>query len=345
MFLGGGDLPEPPRSTSGCSAPTTRSRTGAIASRKIYNGENWNPELQRAAHPARRQRERPANTCWPSTAATCAAADDVYSFFQETAGKQVVLKVGPNPDGNGRREVTVVPVDSEPALRHLAWIEDNRRKVDQMTGGRVAYVHLPDTAAADTRISIATSSPRSARRRPSSTSASTTAADLADYIIDHLRRPLMSYWSRARATISEPGRRHLRAQGDDHQRDSPAPAATPCPGISARPSIGPLVGKRTWGGLVGICDYPQLHRWRLSHSAARSPSTAEGRVGSREPRHRAGRRGGHGPGPGPPGTRSAAGKSGRSSPRASLRRIRCRNTSGPNIRIITRSSECKSRPV
>ena len=40
----------------------------------------------------------------------------------------------------------VVPVDNESGLRHLAWVEDNRRKVDQMTGGRVAYVHMPDTA-------------------------------------------------------------------------------------------------------------------------------------------------------------------------------------------------------
>src|SRR5260370_3600553 len=72
---------------------------------------------------------------------------DVYSFFEETAGKQVVLKVGVKPDGSGSREVTVVPVDDETGLRNYAWIEDNRRKVDELTGGRVAYVYLPDTYA------------------------------------------------------------------------------------------------------------------------------------------------------------------------------------------------------
>jgi hypothetical protein len=72
--------------------------------------------------------------------------DNVYRFFEETAGKQVLLKVGPDPAGAKSREVTVVPVPTETRLRNLAWIEDNRRKVDRMTGGRVAYVYMPDTA-------------------------------------------------------------------------------------------------------------------------------------------------------------------------------------------------------
>ncbi len=54
--------------------------------------------------------------------------------------------MGPNPDGKGAREVTVVPVESEFGLRNRAWVEDNRRKVEQMSGGRLAYVHVPDTA-------------------------------------------------------------------------------------------------------------------------------------------------------------------------------------------------------
>ena len=75
-----------------------------------------------------------------------AGTDNVYRFFENTAGKQVVLKVGPTPDGQGAREVTVVPVASETALRNYAWIEDNRRYVDKVTGGRVAYVYMPDTS-------------------------------------------------------------------------------------------------------------------------------------------------------------------------------------------------------
>ena len=75
------------------------------------------------------------------------ASDTIFAFFEETAGKQVALRVGPNPDGTGARQVTVVPIEDDIPLRNLAWIEGNRRKVDELTGGRVAYVYLPDTYA------------------------------------------------------------------------------------------------------------------------------------------------------------------------------------------------------
>ena len=76
------------------------------------------------------------------------ATDNVYEFFESTAGKQIVLKVGPNADGKGAREVTVVPVAKRAGLRNLAWIEDNRRKVDELSGGKLAYVYIPNTGGA-----------------------------------------------------------------------------------------------------------------------------------------------------------------------------------------------------
>ena len=63
-----------------------------------------------------------------------------------TADKSVVLRVGPNPNEGGSREVTVVPVANELGLRKRAWIEDNRRKVDQLSHGKLAYIYLPDTS-------------------------------------------------------------------------------------------------------------------------------------------------------------------------------------------------------
>src|SRR5262249_56461736 len=74
------------------------------------------------------------------------ASAEVYRFFENTAGKQIRIKVGPNPDGKDARDVTVVPVDDEGNLRNRAWEEDNRRKVDELSGGKLAYVHVPDTA-------------------------------------------------------------------------------------------------------------------------------------------------------------------------------------------------------
>ena len=73
--------------------------------------------------------------------------ENVYSFFEGLADKSIMLRVGPDPNGSGAREVNVVPVPDEARLRNLAWIEENRRKVDRMTGGKVAYIYMPDTAS------------------------------------------------------------------------------------------------------------------------------------------------------------------------------------------------------
>jgi len=76
------------------------------------------------------------------------ATDNIDAFFDGLAGKQTVLRVAKNADGRDAREVTVVPVDSEHGLRNLDWIEANRRKVDALSGGRVAYIYMPNTAGA-----------------------------------------------------------------------------------------------------------------------------------------------------------------------------------------------------
>ena len=56
-----------------------------------------------------------------------------------------MLHVGPNPDGKDARDVTVVPIGEEDGLRNLDWIEANRRKVNELSGGKVAYVYMPNT--------------------------------------------------------------------------------------------------------------------------------------------------------------------------------------------------------
>ena len=112
---------------------------------RIFNGENWNPQLHAPlTQPGVNVKE--GEYLLAVNGRDLHASDEIYSFFQETAGKQTVLKVGPHPDGSGSREVTVVPVESEAALRDLAWIEGNRRKVDELSGGKLAYVYLPNTA-------------------------------------------------------------------------------------------------------------------------------------------------------------------------------------------------------
>jgi tricorn protease len=186
------------------------------------------------------------------------STDNVYSLFEGTAGKQTVIKVGPNPDGSGAREVTVVPVASESGLRNLAWIEGNRRKVAELSGGRVAYVYLPNTSGAGytnfNRYFFAQIDKDAAVIDERFNGGGTAA----DYFIDYMRRPLMNYWATREGTDFTTPTGAIygpKAMIIDEYAGSGGDAL---PWYFRREKIGPLVGKRTWGGLVGIYDYPQL---------------------------------------------------------------------------------------
>ncbi len=255
MFVGGGDIPEVKKIKSGLLGADYKIENGRYRFARIFNGENWNPKL-RAPLTQPGVNVKAGEYLLAVNGREVRAPQEVYSFFEETAGKQVVLKVGPNPDGAGSREVTVVPVDDESGLRNLAWIEDNRRRVDEMTGGRVAYVYLPDTYAGGYTNFNRYYFAQVGKEAAIIDERYNGGGDIADYIIDYLRRPLLSYWSmREGADITTPIEaifgpkvmiiNEMAGSGGDA-----------LPWMFRKTAIGPLVGKRTWGGLVGHYTNP-----------------------------------------------------------------------------------------
>ena len=134
--------PSPKRVQGGLLGADYEVENGRYRFAQVYNGENWNPELRAPlTQPGVNVKE--GEYLLAVNGRDLRASDNVYRFFEGTAGKQVVIRVGPNPDGTDAREVTVVPVDErERPAATCAWVEDNRRKVDQMTR-RQAGLRLP----------------------------------------------------------------------------------------------------------------------------------------------------------------------------------------------------------
>ena len=257
MFVGGGERPEPKHVRGGLLGADYSLENGRYRFAKIYNGENWNPGNE-APLTQPGVNVKVGEYLLAVNGRELHATDNVYSFFEETAGKQVVLKVGANPDGKDSREVTVVPVDSEENLRHLAWIESNRRRVDQATGGRVAYVHVPNTAGAGYTSFNRYYFSQVGKEAAIIDERFNEGGQLADYIIEYLRRPLMSKvvtreghdWSSPSEAIYGPKVmlvNEMSGSGGDA-----------LPWYFRKAGIGQLVGKKTWGGLVGIGGYPEL---------------------------------------------------------------------------------------
>jgi len=258
MFVGGGEInPEPKKFKVGLLGADYSLENNRYRVAKVYNGENWNPGNE-APLTQPGVNVKSGDYILAVNGRELHASDNIYSFFEETAGKQVVLKVGANPDGKDSRDVTVVPVESEENLRHLAWIENNRRRVDEATGGRVAYVHVPNTAGAGFTSFNRYYFSQVGKEGAIIDERFNEGGQLADYIIEYLRRPLMSKvttrdghdWSSPAEAIYGPKVmiiNEMSGSGGDA-----------LPWYFRKAGIGPLIGKKTWGGLVGIGGYPEL---------------------------------------------------------------------------------------
>jgi tricorn protease len=118
---------------------------GRYRFKKVYGGLNWWPEL-RSPLTVPGVDVKAGEYLLAVRGADSQPPTEIYSLFENTANKSVEITVGPNPDGKASRTVTVEPLASEDNLRNLAWIEGNLKKVHQATGGRVAYVYVPNTA-------------------------------------------------------------------------------------------------------------------------------------------------------------------------------------------------------
>jgi tricorn protease len=257
VYVGGGDVPQPARVSGGLLGADYRVENGRYRITRIYNGENWNPQL-RAPLTQPGVNANVGDYILAVNGRDLRASDSIYSFFESTANKSVVLRVGASPDGKDARDTTVVPVASEAGLRNLAWIEDNRRKVDQMTGGRVAYVYLPNTSVAGLTNFNRYYFAQIGKEGAVIDERFNGGGSVADYMIDYMRRPLLSFWhTREGADFTTPFAAIYGAKAMIINEFAGS-GGDALPWMFRKAGIGPLVGKRTWGGLVGIYDYPQL---------------------------------------------------------------------------------------
>lgn len=251
VFVGGGDLPEVKTVGVGLLGADYKIENGRYRFARVYDGENWNPQL-RAPLTQPGVNVAAGEYLLAVNGHEVTAAEEIYAPFEATAGKQTVIKVGPSPDGKGAREVTVVPVGNEYNLRNLAWVEDNRRKVDKLSGGRLAYVWLPDTAEGGYSNFNRYYFAQIGKDGAVIDERFNQGGLIADYIIDYMRRPLMGYFA------ARDGADYKTPVGSIYGpkvmiiNEYAGSGGDMMPWLFRAAGIGPLVGKRTWGGLVGM---------------------------------------------------------------------------------------------
>ncbi len=256
-FVGGGDQPEVERVAGGLLGADYEILKGRYRITKIYSGLNWYPDLRAPlTEPGVDVSE--GEYIIKVNGRDLKAPTNIYSLFENTAGKMVTLHVNSEPVEKGSRMVTVVPVESEMSLRNRDWIEGNRRRVDELSGGRLGYVYLPNTSVAGYSFFNRYFFAQLSKEGIVIDERFNQGGYAADYIIDMLDRPLMCYWApRDGEDFTTP---FAAVFGPKVMivNEYAGSGGDLMPWMFKERGIGPLVGKRTWGGLVGMSGYPRL---------------------------------------------------------------------------------------
>ena len=223
---------------------------------KIYFGENWNPGLRAPlTEPGVNIHE--GEYLLAVDGRELHGSDEVYSFFLDRAGRSVRLTVGPDPGGKNARTVTAVAVTNEASLREREWIDNNRHKVEELSGGKLAYVYVPDTAVNGFTYFNRYYFAQNHKQGAVIDERFNRGGWIADYIVDWLQRPLLM------AAMNRDG-------GDDLLprviygpkvmliNQYAGSGGDALPWMFRKLGTGPLIGTRTWGGLIGIGGYPPL---------------------------------------------------------------------------------------
>lgn len=256
-YVRGGDMPEVPQVSGGQLGADLVVDQGRYRITRIYDGESWNPDL-RAPMSQPGLDVRVGDYVIAVNGEELKAPDNLFRLLDGTANRQTVLTLNDKPVADGARRLTVIPVASDQALRSRAWVEHNRRVVDSLSKGQIAYVYLPNTGQPGYTYFNRYYFAQQDKKGAVIDERYNGGGQAADYIIDVLQRDFDGYFNNVagdRMPFTSPAAgiwgpkvmivNEMAGSGGDLM-----------PWMFRSRKIGPLVGKRTWGGLVHTADTP-----------------------------------------------------------------------------------------
>ena len=256
-YTRGGDFPEINSVPIGLLGADYEVVNGNFRIKKIYNGESWNPNLKAPlAQPGAEAKVGEFLVGVNGKAIT--SNTNLYTYFEGTANQPTKIHLNTKPGLDGARVIQVIPVGNENQLRMMDWVEGNRRKVDELSKGQLAYVYLPNTGQPGYTYFNRYYFAQQDKKGAVIDERNNGGGSAADYMVDIMARELHGYFN---------------SRANDHR-----PFTTPMSGIWGpkvmlineragsggdllpylfhKMKIGPLIGTKTWGGLVGTWDTP-----------------------------------------------------------------------------------------
>ncbi len=225
--------------------------------KKIYGGLNWTPDL-RSPLTEPGVNVQVGDYILKVNGADVTADKNFYSYFENTAEKIVTLTVAASPGGTNTRTIKVVPVANETALRNRDWVEGNIKKVSDATNGKVAYVYVPNTTTQGHEYFKRYFFPQANKSAIIIDERFNGGGQLADYYIDLLKRPVQSYWRYRFGKDQKAPNASIQGPKVMLIDETAGSGGDYLPYLFRQAKLGTLVGKTTWGGLVGVLGYPEL---------------------------------------------------------------------------------------
>lgn len=260
IYVNSGDQPSVKRKDNGLlGAEFSKHRSGYFEITKIFAGENWTP-ARRSPLTEPGVDARVGDFVIAIDGVRTDQVANIYQLLEHTAGRTISMKLNNKASSKGARKVYVKPIKSESQLRYLDWVNSRRALVDKLSGGRIGYVHLPNTAIDGNRELFKQMIPQIGKDALIIDDRYNGGGFIPDRMIELLSRKTMNYWKRrgldldsnATPLIALDGPKVMLTNGQSSSGGDALPY------YFRKAGLGKIIGTRTWGGLIGISGNPGL---------------------------------------------------------------------------------------
>ncbi|SNR15379.1 S41 family peptidase [Tenacibaculum jejuense] len=258
-YVSGGDTPRVDRVPVGLLGADLEQNKGLYRFAKIYKGERWNPNIS-APLGLPGINVNKGDYLIEINGVKLTSEMNPYQLLEQTAGREIYIKVNSKPSSDGARSILVKPTFSERFLRSIDWVESNRRKVDQLSNGKLAYVYVPNTSGPGFTSFNRYYFSQQDKKGAVIDERNNGGGSAADYMIDIMSRDLLGYFN-SKASDRRPWTTPMAGIWGPKVmiiNERAGSGGDLLPYMFKFKKIGPLIGTRTWGGLVGTWDTPRF---------------------------------------------------------------------------------------
>lgn len=257
-YRSGGDIEQAPQRGVGYLGCDFALTNGAYQIAKIINGAPWDTEVRSPLLRPGITNIAVGHYLLAVNGTPIDTNRDPWAAFQSLADKPVFLTVNTNPTLTGSWEVLIQTMGSEARLRNLAWINENRLRVEELSGGQIAYVYVPDTGQGGQNELVRQWRGQVTKPGMIIDERFNSGGQIPDRFVELLNRPLRNYWGVRDGKdwpwppVAHFGPKAMLVNGWSGSGGDCFPY------YFKDSQLGPLIGMRTWGGLIGITGAPPL---------------------------------------------------------------------------------------